>query len=185
MAGFPNFYMTYGPFSLANATQAVIQFELLCNSELHGDSIFWGVSNSSSLAANYSNILIDSSFSGSTQEQLGQPWVLRMEDLSHLHTFAGVESSAVGLSTVYAFWWWKSNSNQVPDDPVHYNGAFVDNVLIQWDDGAIDLDAEGVLLTDVEGETVGENVNQDDSLRSRFTWTTCAGGVEGYPDVRL
>jgi hypothetical protein len=55
-----NNYITYGPFNLTNAVDAVLQFQLLCESEHLGDSIVWGVANSATLTTQ--NIMIDSAW---------------------------------------------------------------------------------------------------------------------------
>jgi hypothetical protein len=175
-------YMTYGPFSLANATDAVVQFELLCNSEFLGDSLTWGVAPTFNLTA--TNIMIDSAFSGRTIEQFGQAWAWIQMDLSDLHNSAGDSVSALGMATVYAFWWWKANGNTVSLNPLH-NGAFVDNVIIKWDDGFLDLQSGGLAIVDTDTMGIEGSATIGDSVRARFTWNTCSGGIDAYPPTRV
>lgn len=180
-----NSWITYGPFSLASAQFANLRFELLCESEYLGDSIVWGVANSTNIP-NATIRLVDTSFSGSTWEFYGQQWYTRNVDLADLHNLTGDSASAIGMTGLYAYWWFKSNSNAVavPPQPLD-NGAFVDNVMIQWDDGMIDYSISNVTMLYEDSSYVLEDLVVNDIVRNSFQWHTCAGSIEEYPDTRI
>jgi hypothetical protein len=179
-----NNYITYGPFSLANAVDAILQFQLLCESELLGDSIVWGVAPSSNLTTN--NIMIDSAFSGSTTSS-GAAWKWCVAHLGDLRNINGDSVSALGLAQVYAFWWFVADGDLVDVPPAHQldNGAFIDNVLIKWDDGGIDYQAGTISLMHEDSSYVTEDPIVNDIVRNSFRWVTCSGGVDTFPDVRI
>jgi hypothetical protein len=179
-----NNYITYGPFDLTNAVDAIVQFQLLCESELGGDSIVWGVANSSNLTMQ--NIMIDSAFSGSTTSS-GAAWKWCVAHLGNLHDVNGNPVSALGLNQVYAFWWFTADGDVVDQPPAHQldNGAFIDNVLIKWDDGGIDYRAGTLSLRHEDSSYVVTDPIVNDVVRTAFNWVTCAGGVDTFPDVRI
>lgn len=180
-----NSWIYYGPFSLASAQYATLRFQMLCESEYLGDSLIWGVANSANVPQ-ATVLLFDTSFSGSTNEFFGQPWYTREVDLSDLHDPDGNPASAIGMTGLYAFWWFKSNSNTVaiPPQPLD-NGAFIDNVLLQWDDGLLDCAAGNLSTLYADCTFVIEDLVVNDQVRNSFQWYTCSGNIPDYPDVRI
>lgn len=166
-------YIVYGPFSLATAVEAGCTFWMFNRSEPNGDSVLWGAATSAQLTT--TNIRIGGKYSGVMELN----WESRTFDLANLRTMAGDSISMLGQPTVYLFWYFRSNTNTIRNI-----GTFIDNVSVVWDDGGLDMDAEGVSILRPDTSQVFQP-QIGDSLMARCAVSTCPGGIEHYPNFRV
>jgi hypothetical protein len=167
-------YAVWGPFSLSNAAAAQCAFRLWNRSEVAHDSIFWGAATS----ANLTNALMK--ISGHQSYETPNGWESRTMDLSNLRDFLSGDSvSMIGLPTVYVFWRFRSDGNSVRDV-----GSFIDNIVIAVDDGQMNLIARELTLLSPDSLQVTNPV-LGDTLRLRWGWTVCTGGVGEYDPFRV
>ncbi len=103
-------WLVYGPFSLAQARAAWVEFDLWLDIEYPYDEIFWGISTDGSSFDGYAV--------SPGPDGLTPGWAHEMFNLSE---FGGI----VGQSQV----WFAIQF--VSDDIVEYEGAYVDNVVIR------------------------------------------------------
>jgi hypothetical protein len=171
-------YMTYGPINLSTATAARSIFELLNRSEVAHDSVYWGAATSFTLTN--ANMNISGSFSGDSPNTEFQYVIIDLSDLWNYQTHDSV--SMLGQSTVYLFWRFKSdgNANAMPRI-----GAFVDNVVIAWDDGGMDIVANSITYCRKDSVEYDRPLARDDTVRAAFHWYTCSGGVDDYPPFHV
>lgn len=170
-------YMTYGPVNLSTATEGRVEFSLYFLNNLDfGDTITWGADSVFTLAA--SHIWIDSTLYNQTEDG----WMHFSMDLKTLYRNNATHDSvsALGRSDVYIFWWFKSDGDQQWD-----KGAFVDDIIIAWDDGTYDLLAGGLDVLEPDSVTTPTRIEEGDEVVFKYTWSTCNGGVSGYPPYHV
>ncbi|MBU0508061.1 T9SS type A sorting domain-containing protein [bacterium] len=168
-------YVTWGPFSLAQAQAAMVSFYLYCRSEAAQDSIYWGAATTYTLSS-LATMNISGSYSGIMQAD----WQQKIMNLDSLRNAAtGNPVSMLGQSTVYLFWRFKANSNATVN-----KGAFIDNITVAWDDGGVDLQAGPVVLLEPDS-TAPRELAIGDTVFAEFNWLTCAGGAGVYPPFRV
>jgi hypothetical protein len=170
-------FMTYGPINLATATEARVEFNLyFLNAMDIGDSITWGADSVFALAATH--IWIDSTLTQATD--LG--WRHFSMDLKDLYRNIATRDSvsALGRTEVYVYWWFKSNSNTQRD-----RGAFVDDIIVSWDNGGLDTRAGGLAVVEPDSITIPTRIETGESVVFSYTWGTCDGGVANYPPFHV
>lgn len=173
-----NTYVTYGPVDLSMATEARVQFSLYFRNSMDiGDTICWGADSVFSLATTH--IWMDSTLS---DESGG--WRSFTMDLKDLHrnnaTRDSVSAIGPGRTSVYIFWWFRANSNQIRD-----KGAFIDDVIVAWDDGSVDMTAGGLAVYEPDSITVPEYIEIGDEVVFQYTFRLCDGGVLSYPPFHV
>jgi hypothetical protein len=170
-------YVAYGPLNLGTATAAQVSFWMWDRTEAQHDSIFWGAATAYPLPTNAASIQLAG---GHSDNMIGGEFQPEMIDLSALHNAAtGADTSLLGSTTVYVFWWFVSDANaQVAV------GAFIDNVLVNVDDGGVNMQATSlsVMRTDSVPMTWPQEL---DTALAMFRWTTCTGGTGIYPAFRV
>jgi hypothetical protein len=171
-------YMTYGPLNLAGQTAARVTFYLLNQSETQHDSVYWGAVVGQDLTS--TTMQVGGSFSGRPEPQEYQ--VVQF-DLSNLRNYTTHDSvSLLDSSDVYVFWRFKADNNANSSD----YGSFVDEVVIRFDDGCLDLIANEALLHHPDGRLLTRDPEFGDSLYASIDLSTCDGAVdEIYPAFRV
>lgn len=172
-----NTFMTYGPINLSLATEGRVEFALyFLNAMDIGDTITWGADSVFSLAP--AHIWIDSTLTQPTTEG----WRHFSMDLKDLYRNIPTQDSvsALGRTDVFVYWWFRSNNNTQRD-----KGAFVDDVIISWDDGSLDMRAGGLAVLEPDSITVPTRIETGESVVFQYTWSTCAGGVNTYPPFHV
>ena len=108
-------WVTYGPFSLAGATDAEVLFDLWVKSELNYDGLFWGAS-----------INGDDFYGGSGSGDSGG-WRSQTFDLTSVPTLGNLTGrSSVWIAIVF-----------ISDSSITYpEGAYVDNIVVRKMTGA-------------------------------------------------
>ena len=180
-------YVTYGPIDLSQgAVAALCSFYLYNRSEVSQDSIFWGAVRGTPGNANSKKIHLlprDSLYIGGSNSWVMQDQEFQMfpEDLGHLRRLTtGDTVSLLGSPCVYLFWRFWSNSN-----PNVNTGAFIDNVTVSWDDGGVDLAANGVTMWKMDSTQWTFPLVPEDSAWATFSFSTCAGGTGVYPPFEV
>jgi clostripain len=169
-ANYPNnmdTWMEYGPFSLADATDAKVDFW------------FWLDSESSYDYFGYMASIDGTNFYGTGWSGYSDGWIAESFDLTTVPTLGNL----CGESQVWIVFTFDS------DDTVNYDGAFIDDVVLQKYVGAVqfDLEAAEVYLSTQAGDTdknyvVGTpTVGQE--VYFHFKWNCYGSGTT--PEFRL
>jgi hypothetical protein len=163
-------WMTYGPFSLADATDAVVDYWLWLDAEDDYD-VFWCAASTSGYN------FYGEGWTGSTEDT----WVSMSFDLTDVYILGDL----CGESQVWITFGFQSDGS----NPIDYYGAFVDDVVIQKDTtpAEFDLEAVEVYLSTQPGDmdknylvdtpTVGQDVYL------HFKWNCYGSGTA--PEFRL
>lgn len=172
-------YVLFGPFSLATAAAAHVVFRMYNESEPVHDSLFWGASTTYPLT----NALMK--IAGTESFDTPNGWETREMDLADLYDFTTGDSvSMLGQASVYVWWRFRSDANAERDV-----GSFIDNVIIAYDDGTVDIATHPsepcIELLDPDSNLITSVLELGDTLRARFGWTICNGGVEVYDSFRV
>jgi hypothetical protein len=169
-------YMTYGPINLSNATAARCIFEMYNRSEVAHDSLYWGAANNYQLTA--ANMNVSDRHWGNMP---GNEFQYKTMNLDSLWSYQGHNPvSMLGQLAVYLFWRFRSDNNTVTN-----LGAFVDNVVVAWDDGGMDIMANSIIYCREDSVEFDRPLLRDDTVRAAFHWYTCSGGVEDYPPFHV
>lgn len=171
-----NTYVTYGPINLSTATEARVQFALYFRNAMDiGDTICWGADSVFTLATTH--IWLDSTLA---HEEAG--WRNFTMDLKDLYRNNATRDSvsALGRTDVYVYWWFRSNSNQQRG-----RGAFLDDVIIAWDNGQIDMLAGSLSILNPDSLTYPTVIEVGDSVVFQYSFRLCDGGVLYYPPFHV
>lgn len=165
-----NTYVTYGRVNLSQAVSARVLWSMWSATEVMHDSVYWGASKTSQLTDAGMKI------GGSTWEETNNGWERFTMDLDSLHDFVtGEPFSFLGEDTVYVFWRFRSDANNVRNI-----GTFIDNISISWDDGLQDLAATSLELVKPDSDLVIYDPQIGQSIGAHFLWNICDGAVETY-----
>jgi hypothetical protein len=174
-------YMIYGPLNLTNAVAARVLFFYFNRSEPSHDSLYWGAATDFNLTAQ--NMQISDRHWGRMN---GVEFNETEMDLANLRNYTTGDSvSMVGQPTVYVFWRFKADGNANPAPPTGDVGAFVDEVIISYDNGGIDLRAESLRLMRPDSSDFPADPQLGDTVWASLDWSSCDGGVLEYPSFRI
>jgi hypothetical protein len=168
-----NIYTTYGPLDLTTAQYGRVQFSLFYMNNMDiQDTLCWGADSVFTLATTH--IWVDTVITGPTTG-----WQTFTMDLADLHRNIPTRDSvsALGRPQVFIYWWFKSDADNITD-----KGAFIDDVIVSVDNGAVDMIAGGLEIRAVDGVTVPARIEVGDFIRARVSWATCAGAIAEYPE---
>ncbi|MDM8527705.1 hypothetical protein QUF58_05765 [Anaerolineales bacterium HSG24] len=117
-----NVTLTYGPFSLADAKNASLDFLYRLESEFNGDFLFWGASKD---GINYEGEKISGDYThGPYQTSTGNPFSYNLESFDL--TNVPVLGDLTGETEVWIRFQFSSNSNDITG-----SGAFLDYITIR------------------------------------------------------
>ena len=149
-----NGWMVYGPFSLADASDANMQFYYWLASESGYDQFGWGVSTNGS------------NFYGWQSSGTSGGWISQTVDLKNVYSLGNV----TGQSQVWVACWFTSDATN------QYEGAYVDDFLLQKNVSSTPLpDLAWTSLSNSPGDTwtVGQSITSQ--LTESNTGTATAG----------
>jgi len=167
LANMNNRYVYWGPFSLANAQDAQVTFYLLNRTAELADSVWWGAAVTG--PTNYLNYYQGGRHSGNMND-----FQLQTYRLSELDSM-GQTISFCGRPQVYIGWFFKSNSNSLVS-----MGPILDDIVLGWDDGMFDLQAQFMFMTDLDSVELEHDPVANDTILFKFRWH-CAGNEETAP----
>lgn len=160
----PNFYtyMRWGSFDLSEAEGALASFYILNHSE-YGDSLYWAAS----IQADGSELGYGGSHSG-----ILTGWETRYLDFADLRDANGDSVSLLGELQVYIYFLFKSDGDANVD-----MGGFIDDLIIAWDDGMVDLAAIRLTLMDPDSVPLPGLPIYGDTVIAQFRWATYGDGL--------
>ena len=169
-----NTYVTYGRLNLSQAVAARVVWSMWHETELIYDSVYWGASKTQVLSDTGMKI------AGSRWQETNE-WQIFSMDLADLWNYTTGDSfSFLGEDTVYVFWRFRSNPNNIRGV-----GTFIDNITVSWDDGLQDLAATTLEILEPDSDYVQDDPNVGDSLIAHFAWNVCEGAVDTYDPFHI
>ncbi|MFH1010152.1 MAG: T9SS type A sorting domain-containing protein [bacterium] len=160
----PNFYtyMNWGPFDLSQAHAALAAFYIF-NRSYAGDSVYWAGATNSGAA--------DLKFGGSYSGTLSG-WEERIMNFANLRNQQGDSVSLLGEPYVYVYFLFRSNADANVD-----MGGFVDDIVVAWDDGLVDLAAIRLSLLKPDSTSYMNLPAFGDTVIAQLRWTTSGSGL--------
>jgi hypothetical protein len=156
-------WMDYGPFSLADATDAKVDYYLWLDAEDGYDAFYYLAS------------VDGDNWYGSYWTGFSDGWVAKSFDLTNVEGFGNM----CGQSNVWISFGFVSDIS----NPVDYYGAFIDDVVLQKYVGAaeFDLEAVEVYLSTEGGDTAKEHVVSEPTIGQNvyfhFKWNCLGSGT--------
>jgi len=161
-------YMYWGPFDLSQAHSALAAFYIY-NRSYAGDSVYWAASTS----AGGANLNFGGSYSGTLSG-----WEERLMNFANLRNQQGDSVSLLGEPYVYIYFLFRSNADANVD-----MGGFVDDIVIAWDDGLVDLAAIRLSLLKPDSTSYMNLPVFGDTVIAELRWTTSGSGL--FPPFHL
>lgn len=160
----PNFftYMCWGSFDLSAAEAALAAFYIL-NRSYAGDSLFWAAS----VNAGGSELKFGGSHSG-----ILSGFEERIIDFANLRDAQGDSVSMLGEPQVYIYFLFQSNGDANVD-----MGGFVDDLVIAWDDGLVDLAVIRLTFLGPDSTALAGLPAYGDTVIAQLRWATFGSGL--------
>lgn len=160
----PNFYtyMYWGPFDLSQAEAAMAAFYIF-NRTYAGDSLYWAAS----VNVGGQGLLRSGSHSG-----ILSGFEERIMDFADLRDTAGDSVSLLGEHYVYIYFLFRSNGDANVD-----MGGFVDDLVIAWDDGLVDLAVVRLTFLEPDSSAFAHLPVYGDTVIAELRWATYGRGL--------
>ncbi len=155
-------YMYWGPFDLSQAEAALAAFHIF-NRTYSGDSLYWAGSES----AGGQGLLWSGSHSGTLSG-----FEERIMDFANLRNAQGDSVSLLGERYVYIYFLFRSNGDANVD-----MGGFVDDLVIAWDDGLVDLAVVRLTFLKPDSSVYAYVPVYGDTVIAELRWATYGRGL--------
>jgi len=155
----PNFYtyMYWGPFDLSQAEAALAAFYIF-NRTYGGDSLYWAAS----VNVGGQGLLLSGRHSG-----ILSGFEERIMDFADLRNAQGDSVSLLGERYVYIYFLFRSNGDANVD-----MGGFVDDLVIAWDDGLVDLAVVRLTFLKPDSSAFARLPIYGDTVIAELRWAT-------------